>query len=294
MFKKIVSLALAATLSVSLVACGGGSKTTEETTTSDSSTATEAPQETEASEATEEFDGNFIVGFDAEFPPFGYMDDSGEYVGFDLDLAQEVCDRNGWTLTKQPIDWDAKDMELDAGTISCIWNGFTFTGRENEYTWSVPYIDSSIVVCTAADSDISKLSDLAGKIVMVQADSSGLHALEAEENAELTGSFAELNQIADYNSAFMNLESGAVDAVVVDIGVGYKQMAAKDGVFKMLDENVATEQYAVGFKLGNESLRDQVQTTLFEMLDDGKFDEIAAKWADDQIPDMVCLDKQER
>ena len=57
-------------------------------------------------------DGTFTVGFDAEFPPYGYKDESGEYVGFDLDLAQEVCNRNGWTLVKQPIDWDSKDMEL--------------------------------------------------------------------------------------------------------------------------------------------------------------------------------------
>ena len=89
-------------------------------------------------------DGTFTVGFDAEFPPYGYKDESGEYVGFDLDLAQEVCNRNGWTLVKQPIDWDSKDMELDSGSIDCIWNGFTMNGREDEYTWSEPYIDNSI------------------------------------------------------------------------------------------------------------------------------------------------------
>lgn len=288
MFKKIVSLALTAALSVSLVACGGAKETADQQTSSDSA----APaQETEAAPEAE-FDGNFVVGFDAEFPPFGFMDDNGEYVGFDLDLAQEVCDRNGWTLTKQPIDWDAKDMELDSGTISCIWNGFTYNGRENDYTWTVPYVDSSIVVCTRADSEINSLADLAGKIVMVQKDSSGLAALE--ENEELTSTFGELQEIADYNSAFMNLESGAVDAVVVDNAVGNKQMKSKEGVFKMLTEEVNIEQYAVGFKNGNTSLRDMVQATLFEMVDDGTFDEIAARWADDDIPDMICLADQPR
>ena len=102
-----------------------------------------------------------IVGFDAEYPPYGYMDENGEYVGFDLDLAQEVCDRNGWELVKQPIDWDAKDMELNAGSIDCIWNGFTMTGREDDYTFSEPYVDNSIVVVVAADSDIQSLEDLA-------------------------------------------------------------------------------------------------------------------------------------
>ena len=87
----------------------------------------------------------FTVGFDAEFPPYGYQDESGEYVGFDLSLAQEVCERRGWELKKVPIEWNSKDMELETGAIDCIWNGFTMNGRENDYTWSVPYVDNSQV-----------------------------------------------------------------------------------------------------------------------------------------------------
>ncbi|MBQ4257363.1 MAG: transporter substrate-binding domain-containing protein, partial [Oscillospiraceae bacterium] len=116
----------------------------------------------------------FTVGFDAEFPPYGYQDESGEYVGFDLDLAQEVCKRNGWELVKQPIDWDSKDMELSTGAIDCIWNGFTIDGREDAYTWSVPYIDNSQVIVVKEGSGISAAADLAGKTVCVQADSSAL------------------------------------------------------------------------------------------------------------------------
>ena len=93
-------------------------------------------------------DNVLVVGFDSEFPPYGYKDDKGEYVGFDLDLAQEVCNRNNWTLVKQPIDWDAKDSELSSGTIDCIWNGFTINGREDKYLWSKPYIDNKQVIVT--------------------------------------------------------------------------------------------------------------------------------------------------
>ena len=99
-------------------------------------------------------DSNLIVGFDAEFPPYGFSDGKGGYQGFDLDLAQEVCNRNNWTLVKQPIDWDAKDAELNSGTIDCIWNGFTINGRENDYTWSKPYIDNKQVVVVNSDSGI--------------------------------------------------------------------------------------------------------------------------------------------
>ena len=82
---------------------------------------------------------NLTVGFDAEYPPYGYMDDeTGDYTGFDLELAEAVCEIYGWKLVKTPINWDAKDTELNSGAIDCIWNGFTYTGRENDYTFSDP------------------------------------------------------------------------------------------------------------------------------------------------------------
>ena len=205
----------------------------------------------------------FTVGFDAEFPPYGYKDDSGEYVGFDLDLAQEVCERNGWNLVKQPIDWDSKDMELSSGSIDCIWNGFTLNGREREYTWSKAYIDNSQVVIVKSGSGIKKLEDLKGKVVIVQADSSALAAFTGEdateENLALAAQFKTLQQVSDYNSAFMNLESGSADAVCMDMGVAKYQLEQRGNKFTMLDETVSSEQYGIGFKLGNTALRDEVQ-----------------------------------
>jgi ABC-type amino acid transport substrate-binding protein len=159
-----------------------------------------------------------IVGFDANYPPYGFKATDGSYTGFDLELAQAVCDIYGWTLVKQPIDWDAKDMELNSGSIDCIWNGFTITGRENDYTWTDPYVDNSIVVLVMSDSGIKTLADLAGKTVVTQADSSALSSLQGDQKA-LADTFADLQQTADYNTAFMNLQSGMVDAVAVDIGV---------------------------------------------------------------------------
>ena len=257
----------------------------------DADTSAKKETKTEDSKDKENSDKQFIVGFDAEYPPYGYKDDNGEYVGFDLDLAQEVCARNGWELVKQPIDWDSKDMELNSGSIDCIWNGFTMTGREDDYTWSKPYVDNSIVVVVKEGSGIEKKEDLAGKVVAVQADSSGLAGLtdeeDNEENLKLAASFSDLQQVADYNTAFMNLEAGAVDAIVVDIGVADYQLESRTG-FVMLDDKIRTEQYAVGFKLGNEELRDQVQSTLDEMVKDGTFDDIAKKW---DLSDMVCLGK---
>ena len=273
---------MAAALVFTMAGCGSSK---------DADTSAKKETKTEDSKDKENSDKQFIVGFDAEYPPYGYKDDNGEYVGFDLDLAQEVCARNGWELVKQPIDWDSKDMELNSGSIDCIWNGFTMTGREDDYTWSKPYVDNSIVVVVKEGSGIEKKEDLAGKVVAVQADSSGLAALtdeeDNEENLKLAASFSDLQQVADYNTAFMNLEAGAVDAIVVDIGVADYQLESRTG-FAMLDDKIRTEQYAVGFKLGNEELRDQVQSTLDEMVKDGTFDDVAKKW---DLSDMVCLGK---
>ena len=302
--KKLLALLMAAGMMLSVAACGSDaassaasaakSEAPAETAAVEETTA--APAENNDASAAETATGEgrtFTVGFDAEYPPYGYKDESGEYTGFDLELAQEVCDRNGWTLVKQPVDWDSKDMELNTGAIDCIWNGFTMEGREDDYTFSVPYVDNSIVFVVMNDSDIKSKEDLAGKVVVTQADSSALTALTSEEdndeNLALAASFADLQQVADYNTAFMNLESGAVDAIAVDIGVAQYQLASRGDTFRKLDEPLSTEQYGIGFKKGNEELRDQVQDTLFEMYKDGTFDEIAAKYTDYNLPDMICL-----
>ena len=232
-------------------------------------------------------DKTLIVGFDAEYPPFGYKDDNGEYVGFDLDLAQEVCDNLGWELVKKPINWDSKDMELNSGTIDCIWNGFTINGREDDYTWSDPYINNEQVIVVAKDSGIEKLADLKGKNVVVQAASAALDALNNDDNKDLKDSFASLTENPDYNTAFMNIDSGAADAVAVDIGVAKYQLAQREeGKYKILDEPIQSEQYGIGFAKGNEELRDTVWAEVMKLYEDGEIDKLAEQYG---VADMLCL-----
>lgn len=269
--KKFLSIILAAVMVVGVAAC---SSSTDDNKTDLSSTTVE--------ERT-----SLTVGFDAAFPPYGYLDEAtGEYIGFDLSVAQEVCDRKGWELKKQPVDWDAKDMELSSGTIDCIWNGFTMNGREDAYTWSDPYIDNTQVYVVADGSGISTVEDLAGKVVLVQADSSALHALE--DMPEVTSTFAELTQVAEYNTAFMSLEAGAADAVAMDIAVAKYQIESRGGGYTVLDDYISSEQYGVGFLLGNDALKDEVQTVLYEMVEDGTFEAIAEEWG---VSDLICLGK---
>ena len=229
--------------------------------------------------ATTNDENTFIVGFDAEFPPYGYKDDSGNYTGFDLDLAKEVCDRNNWTFVAQPIDWDAKDAEIDSGSIDCIWNGFTIDGRENDYTWSDPYFDNKQVFIVKSDSGINSIDDLKGKTVETQKDSSALAALQGD-NKTIADTFGTLTEVADYNTAFMDLKSGACEAIAMDIGVGEYDIKNQDQPddFKVLDDYITTEKYGIGFKKGNDDLKDQVQETLNEMFKDGTVAKIAQKY----------------
>jgi len=223
------------------------------------------------------------VGFDQDFPPYGYVGDDGKYTGFDLELAQEVCNRNGWTFVAQPIDWDAKDMELSSGTINCIWNGFTINGREDQYTWTDPYMDNSQVIVVRKNSGITKLSDLAGKTVMTQAASAALTVLQDDEGQKaLADTFKTLETTPEYNTAFMELESGAVDAVAIDLPVAQYQMSEHSDI-QILSEELSQEQYGVGFLKGNTEMRDQVESTLKEMVADGYVKQLCEKYADQGI-----------
>ncbi|MCI6573936.1 MAG: amino acid ABC transporter substrate-binding protein [Actinomycetaceae bacterium] len=260
--KKIAALIAGVALTFSIAACSGS----------------KAPANAEKAQGAD-----FTVGFDAEFPPYGFQE-SGKYVGFDLELAQEVAQRNGWNFKPQPIAWDSKDMELNSGNIDCIWNGFTIDGREDAYTWSEPYVDNKIVFVTGAASKITSATDLKGKSVLVQADSSGLRALKSDANKDLVASFKQLTEVPDYNNGLMELESGAADAMAVDQSVGQYQinLRGKDK-FNVFDPGFPGEKYGIGFKKGNTALRDQVQKTLDEMKKDGTLEKIAEKWGQQDV-----------
>ena len=281
MKKRVVCAALVSIMTMSLAACSGGAASAPAETKAESTEAkTEAAETTEkAAEAegeTKAEGGTLIVGFDQDFPPMGFMGDDGEYTGFDLELAQEAAKRLGLEYKPQPIAWDAKDMELESGNIDCIWNGFTMNGREDAYTWSDPYMDNSQVFVVTADSGISTLADLAGKVVEVQVDSSAEAALK--EVPDLTATFAQLLTTADYNTAFMDLEQGAVDAIAMDVVVAGYQISQRNADFVILEDSLAAEEYAIGFKKGNTELKDKVQGALEEMAADGTLKTISEKW----------------
>ena len=223
-----------------------------------------------------------IVGFDSAYPPSGYVGDDGSYTGFDLELAQEVGKRVGWEVQLEPIDWDAKDTLMNSGAINCIWNGFTIEGRENDYTFSEPYMLNAQVVVVKKGSGISDLAGLAGKAVITQTDSAAYDVLAGEDaaQADVAATFASLETIGDYNTAFMQLETGAVDAVACDLSIAAYQLAAKPDAYEQLSEQLSSEHYAVGFKKGDEASATQVTDTLKAMDKDGFVKDLCDKYAD--------------
>ncbi len=285
MRKKLTCMVAGLMVISSLAACGSKSTAPAETTkaaeTKAETTAAVTNEETTASEektagALETATGKFTVGFDQEFPPMGFVGDNGEYTGFDLALAEEAAKRLGLEFVPQPINWDAKDMELESGNIDCIWNGFTMQGREDAYTWVGPYMANNQVFVVNGDSDIATKEDLSGKAVEVQKDSSGLNAIN--DNAELLGSFASLTEVADYNTALMDLESGACDAVCMDSIVAGYQIKSSGKNMKILDDTLAAEEYGIGFKKGDDVLAAAVKDVLLEMVADGTVEKISNEW----------------
>ena len=281
MKKRLLSAVMASAMVLSLAACGGAkTETTAAETTAEKKEETTTAGTT-AAETAEAAGGTLIVGFDQDFPPMGFVGDNGEYTGFDLDLAKEVASRLGLEYNAQPVAWDSKDRELESGNIDCIWNGFTITGREDDYTWTTPYMANKQVFVVANDSDIKSQADLAGKVVEVQADSSAEAALK--ENQDLANTFGQLLTTPDYNTAFMDLEQGAVDAVAMDVIVAGYQIKQRNADFKILDDSLSEEEYGVGFKKGNTELRDKVQGALEEMAADGTLAKISDEWFGEDV-----------
>lgn len=222
---------------------------------------------------------SYIIGLDDTFAPMGFRQD-GEMVGFDIDLAKAVAEINDWEITFQNIDWEMKQSELDAGNIDMIWNGFSITEeRKQSFLFSTPYMTNTQLIITLAGADVETKADLAGKVVSVQKDSSALEAVETDTDFVASLQDGKVIQFETNNDCFMDLEAGRSDAIVVD-GVLARYMMKQKGEenYQVLDETFGEEEYAVGMRLEDTELCDELNTALQELKDNGEFDKIYEKW----------------
>ena len=222
--------------------------------------------------------GELVLGLDDSFPPMGY-NDNGEIVGFDIDVAREVCAILGVELKLQPIDWNSKEMELNTGNIDCIWNGMSVSpDREEAMSLSIPYLDNHMALVVLPDSGISTVEDMAGKKLAVQTGSTAEEALDAPEGADLKAAVAEVNGFADNLTALMDLETGASDAVLIDDVVANYLIATSGKNMVVLNDFLYAENYAIGFRKEDVALTEAVNDALRQLKENGKLAEIATKW----------------
>ncbi len=221
--------------------------------------------------------GVLVLGLDDSFPPMGFRDENGEIAGFDIDLAKEVCKRMGVELKLQPIDWDAKILDLNSRDIDVIWNGLTITEeRKNNITFSKPYIANRQIIIVQAASGIDTKADLAGRKVGLQLGSSANDAVDSD--AATVASLADLVKYQDNVQALMDLQVGRIDAVVADEIMGRYYISKKPGVYEVASDDFAEEEYGIGFRKGEEAFAAEVDRILDEMVADGTAVAISEKW----------------
>lgn len=219
----------------------------------------------------------FVLGLDDSFPPLGFRDENNNIVGYDIDLAAEVAKRMNKELVCQPIDWAAKEQELNTKKIDCIWNGFTMTQeRQAAMAFTKAYLDNAQVVVVRADSGIKNLAGLAGKVIGVQSGSSAEDAIN--ENLEFKNSLKSIVEFKENITALNDLEIKNVDGVVMDQVVANYSITQTGRPYVVLAEGLANEEYGIAFRKDDTALRDRVQTILEEMEKDGTVATISNKW----------------
>jgi polar amino acid transport system substrate-binding protein len=218
-----------------------------------------------------------VLGLDDSFPPMGFRNEANEIVGYDVDLAKEVCSRLGVELALQPIDWNAKEQELNTGEIDCIWNGFTITEeRKQNVLYTPPYLKNAQVIVVKGDSPIARLADLAGKSAGTQAGSSSVDAIDGAP--EFKASLKSVIEYKDFLTALMDLDVGGIDAVVIDLVVANDNINRSGKDFRILTETLGEEEFGIGFRKGDKALVDKVWETLLAMAADGTVAEISTRW----------------
>ena len=241
--------------------------------------------------AASAFAVEFKMGIDAEYPPFSYLDDNGDYAGFDVEMCKAVCDILGLEQVIVPINWDTKLISLDNKEHDCVWSGMTILDsmKEAGYVLSFPYYDNTQVVLTKEGNGINTLEDLAGKRVAVQLGTSG-ETLLAEEDGQLalaqTFEGGAPVTMENFNICGTELDAGGVDAIVVDLPVA-QNLASRFANFVILDETLGSEQYGICFRNGDDTLCKQFEDAIMQLVEDGTYLKLAQKYGLDE--NVLCL-----
>ena len=225
------------------------------------------------------YEGKFVLGLDASFPPMGFTEADGTITGYDIDLAKEVSKRLNLEFVAKPINWEAKELELSSGSIDCIWNGFTMTEeRLEKMAFTSAYLNNDQILVVRNDGTINSLKDAEGKVIGCQSGSSAEEAIES--NKEFASSLKSVKKYEDNLTALNDLEVGGIDAVVMDSVVADYTIKIGKRNLTVVEESLSKEAYGIGFRNDEKGieLRDKVQKVLLEMAEDGTVAKISENW----------------
>ncbi len=227
--------------------------------------------------------GRLVVGLDDTFAPMGFRDPAGTLVGFDIDLARAVGQEMGVEVVFQPVQWNAKEMELATKNVDCLWNGMSRTkDREVSMTLSQDYLNNRMVIMTVPNVQIAKLEDLAKYQVGTQAASSGLEMIKASKVYPLVEK--NLHEYVTYDECILDMQAGRIQAMVVDEVLGQYKNKNLGTAFAVAPVDFGNDFYVIGFRRDqkdngvNDALCKAVETALKKVIASGKGAEISKKW----------------
>lgn len=223
----------------------------------------------------------FILGF-TDFPPMGFTN-QGKDTGFDIELAEAVMDKIGVSLVTRYIEWDAKVFELNSKRIDAVWNGLTITEeRKLEMTFSKPYFENSLVILSELNSGITSRSDLTNKKVGVELSSSADIALTKE--TALIKSLKEVKKYDNSSSAFLALNAGQIDAMIVDeIYARYVVIKENPNQYQVSEDVIGGEFYGVGFRFGDVKLAEKVDEAIDELVEEGFVSTLSIRYFEEDL-----------
>lgn len=272
--KKLTAFILSALMAVTaLTGCGGQSSSSEASKDNSSSQSTTGDWSYIADK------GDLVIGI-TYFEPMNYKDENGELTGFETEFAQSVCEKLGVKANFQKIDWDSKEVELNAKTIDCIWNGLTITDeRQENMGISTPYMENKQVMVTKAENadKFTTAEAVKGATVVAEKKSAGEDVAKGDEF------FKEANYVSvdSQAKALLEVKSGTADIAIIDYvmsigtiadGTDYADLKVVEG------KDFAKEQYGIAVRKGDAETLQKINDAIQAVADDGKLEEIAKKY----------------
>lgn len=220
---------------------------------------------------------SLVIGSD-NYEPYNYIDESGENVGIDVDIAKEACRRLGITPVFKQITWDRKDSFLDSNEIDCLWGSFTMSGRTDDYRWAGPYMYSRQVIVVRKDREINSFADLKGKRIAVQSTSKPEHIILSGEDDRIQGVSA-VYSMSTMSELYASLRKGYIDAAAGHEVAIKRFVDTNPQQFIILDEILYKSELGVAFKKGrSDDVPDMLNDILKQMMDDGTIKKIAESY----------------